>query len=60
MTKLVEFHRYTKVLRQKMCSLMVNLYFMQTLLCGVLRNLYICSTQQTIQQQTTRILNYES
>ena len=60
MTKLVEFHINTKVLRQKMCSLMVNLYFMQTLLCGVLRNLYICSTQQTIQQQTTRILNYES
>ena len=60
MTKLVEFHRYTKALRQKMCSLMVILYFMQTLLCGVLRNLYICSTQQTIQQQTTRILNYES
>lgn len=56
MTKLVEFHRYTKALRQKMCSLMVNLYFMQTLLCGVLRNLYICSTQQ----QTTRTLNYES
>ncbi len=28
MTKLVEFHRYTKVLRQKMCCLIVNLYFM--------------------------------
>lgn len=56
MTKLVEIHRYTKVLRRKMYCLMVNFYFMLSLLCRVLKNLYICSTQQ----QTTRTLNYES
>ena len=58
MTKLVEFHRYTKALRQKMCCLIVNLYFMLRGLWWSVEN--FVHLLHTTTNNTTPTLNYES